>query len=61
MWKDFFYFSRGQRTGIIVLIVLIAVVLAINFSLPYVFPVSNPSGASLFFFLTKNVLLRTFN
>lgn len=34
MWKDFFYFSRGQRTGIIVLIVLIVLALVANQLLP---------------------------
>jgi len=34
MWKDFFYFSRGQRIGILVLIFLIAMVLLTNFLLP---------------------------
>lgn len=61
MWKDFFYFSRGQRTGIVVLIVLIAVVLAINFSLTYFFPVCNPNGASFFAKVTefkKTLVLR---
>lgn len=40
MWKDFLYFSRGQRTGIIVLIVLIVLALAANYLLPYFFPVT---------------------
>ncbi|MEI7503455.1 MAG: helix-hairpin-helix domain-containing protein [Paludibacter sp.] len=48
MWKDFFYFSRGQRVGIIVLLVLIFLVVAANFSLSYFFPVSNPDGSSFF-------------
>ncbi len=38
MWKDFFYFSKGQRVGIIVLIFLILLVLAANFTLPLFFP-----------------------
>lgn len=38
MWKDFFYFSRGQRAGIIVLILLIVLALAANYILPYYFP-----------------------
>ncbi|MEI8085363.1 MAG: helix-hairpin-helix domain-containing protein [Paludibacter sp.] len=48
MWKDFFYFSRGQRVGIIVLLLLIILVLAANFGLTYFFPVSNPNGSSFF-------------
>ena len=38
MWKDFFYFSKGQRIGIIVLISLIIIVLIANFALPLFFP-----------------------
>jgi len=38
MWKDFFYFSKGQRVGIIVLVALILIVLAVNYSLPLFFP-----------------------
>ncbi len=30
MWKDFFYFSKGQRAGIIVLIILIIIVIILN-------------------------------
>lgn len=37
-WKDFFYFNKSQRTGIIVLICLILLVLIINISLPLLFP-----------------------
>lgn len=37
MWKNFFYFSKGQRIGIIVLIVLIIIVLIANFALPLLF------------------------
>ena len=37
MWKDWFYFSRGQRVGIIVLITLILVAVALNFALPLFF------------------------
>ena len=40
MWKDFFYFSRGQRIGIIVLISLIVLTLIANYVLPDFFPVS---------------------
>jgi len=38
MWKDFFYFSKGQRVGIIVLVALILIVLAANYGLPLFFP-----------------------
>jgi len=48
MWKEFFYFSKGQRTGIIVLLVLIFIVVVVNFSLPYFYTVSNPVNASFF-------------
>jgi|ERR1035437_367990 DNA uptake protein ComE-like DNA-binding protein len=37
MWKEFFYFSKGQRIGIIVLISLILIVLMANFALPLFF------------------------
>jgi DNA uptake protein ComE-like DNA-binding protein len=46
MWKDFFYFSRGQRAGIIVLIVLIALAFIANYTLPYFFPVTEKDGAA---------------
>ena len=35
MWKDFFYFSKGQRFGIILLLVLIVVVVALNHFFPF--------------------------
>lgn len=38
MWKNFFYFSKGQRIGIIVLISLIIIVLIANVALPLFFP-----------------------
>lgn len=50
MWKDFFYFSKSQRTGIVVLIVLIILGLAANFTLKYFFPVSEKNGKA---FLTE--------
>ena len=34
MWKDFFFFSKGERNGILVLICLIVVVFGINGVLP---------------------------
>ncbi len=33
MWKDFFYFSKSQRAGIIVLIILIIIVIVLNYTL----------------------------
>ena len=33
MWKDFFYFSKSQRAGIIVLIILIITVIILNYTL----------------------------
>ncbi len=38
MWKDFFYFSKGQRTAIVVLICLIIIAIAAEFLLPYFIP-----------------------
>ena len=46
MWKDFFYFSKGQRTGIIVLIILIVLTLIANYSLPLFFPVTEKDGTA---------------
>lgn len=37
MWKDFFYFSKGQQLGIIVLLSLILLVTIVNYSLPLFF------------------------
>lgn len=34
MWKDFLYFSRKERRGIIALVILIALVIAFNFIYP---------------------------
>ncbi|HEY6915482.1 MAG TPA: helix-hairpin-helix domain-containing protein [Paludibacter sp.] len=45
MWKDFFYFSRGQKSGIIVLIVLIVLAFAANYFLPYFFPTTEEDGS----------------
>jgi len=50
MWKDFFYFSKGQRVGIIVVVVLILVALAVNFSLPLFFPATETAEPA---FLTE--------
>lgn len=38
MFKDFFYFTKGQRIGIIVLIILILFVLLANYILPMLMP-----------------------
>ena len=38
MFKDFFYFSRSQRIGIVVLLVLVVVMLLADLSLPYLLP-----------------------
>jgi len=46
MWKDFLYFSRSQRTGILVLVVLIVLVLVANYSLKYFFPVTEKDGSA---------------
>jgi len=46
MWKDFFYFTKGQRTGIIVLIILILIALTANYSLKYFFPVTENDGTA---------------
>lgn len=34
MWKDFFFFSRGERSGIVVLCCLIGLMFSVNFCLP---------------------------
>jgi len=44
MWKDFFYFSRGQRTGIVILIGLILCTVALNFLLPLFYSKKTPDG-----------------
>ena len=46
MWKDFFYFTKGQRTGIIVLIVLIVLALVANYTMKYFFPVTEKDGSA---------------
>jgi competence ComEA-like helix-hairpin-helix protein len=45
MWKDFFYFSKGQRTAIIVLICLIIITIVIEFLLPYIIPQQEQSNS----------------
>ncbi len=46
MWKDFFYFSKGQRLAIIVLIGLIISIIAIDFLLPYFTPQQEKSKSN---------------
>jgi DNA uptake protein ComE-like DNA-binding protein len=46
MWKDFFYFSKGQRTGIITLVSLIFATLIGNFVIKYFFPVTEKDGSA---------------
>ncbi len=46
MWKDFFYFSKGQRIAIIVLICLIISIIAIDFLLPYFTPQQEQSKSN---------------
>ena len=50
MWKEFFYFSKGQRIGIIVLIILILVTVGVNYLLPLFFKVNEEDGRK---FLTE--------
>jgi len=38
MWKDFFYFSKGQRVGIVVLIGLIILLIGLRIALPKLLP-----------------------
>jgi DNA uptake protein ComE-like DNA-binding protein len=38
MWKDFFYFSKGQRIAISILILLIIIVITLNVLMPRFFP-----------------------
>ncbi|NDP19772.1 MAG: hypothetical protein GZ091_01640 [Paludibacter sp.] len=38
MWKDFFYFSKAQRIGIIILVILIFLASIANYFLPFYFP-----------------------
>lgn len=50
MWKDFFYFSKGQRIGIIVLIFLIFAAIGACYLLPFFMPDTKDSDNS---FLTE--------
>lgn len=42
MWKDFFYFSKSQRIGIIVLLGLILIFILFNLFMPVLFPPTKP-------------------
>ncbi|HLP04975.1 MAG TPA: helix-hairpin-helix domain-containing protein [Paludibacter sp.] len=46
MWKDYFYFSRGQRNAIVLLLILIAVAFVLDVCLPFILPppVGNSTG-----------------
>lgn len=45
MWKSFFLYTRGEQNGIIVLSILIMMVLAVRFSMPYwAYLFSSPQG-----------------
>ena len=46
MWKDFFYFTKSQRTGVMVLIVLIVLALIANYAMKYFFPVTEKDGTA---------------
>ncbi len=46
MFKDFFYFTKSQRIGIIVLLVLIALMWMVDLSLPYILPTSTESDTA---------------
>ena len=50
MWKDFFYFTKGQRIGILILFTLIVLVIVANFVLPLYFPENHENGKA---FLTE--------
>lgn len=43
MWKDYFYFSKGQRSGIIILICLILFVIVLNTLLPLFYKKTEPA------------------
>lgn len=43
--KDFFYFSRGQRIGLLVLLVLLALLVAANFLVPHLRPQTASASA----------------
>jgi DNA uptake protein ComE-like DNA-binding protein len=45
MWKDFFYFSKGQRVGIVTLIVLIVLALGANYTIKYFFEIKETDNS----------------
>lgn len=45
MWKDFFYYSKGQRIGIVTLVILIVVAMLLNYLLPLYFPIKEKTDA----------------
>lgn len=46
MFKDFFYFNRSQRIGIVVLLVLILVTIVGIYLMPLLFPVQQADDSS---------------
>ncbi len=44
MWKEWFYFTKGQRIGIIVLLTLIFCLLVVDWALPYFLPDTKQSS-----------------
>ena len=44
MWKEWFYFTKGQRVGIMVLLSLIFCLLAVDWALPYLLPDTKQSS-----------------
>lgn len=50
MWKNYFYFSKGQRIGIVVLVILILCAIGINYLLPLFFRAQQEDGSR---FLTE--------
>jgi len=45
MWKNFFFFSKPQRRGIILLTILVVLAVVLNFALPLFFSASNNENA----------------
>lgn len=48
MWKDFLFFSKSQRRGIILLIILIVLTVILNFTLALFFPATENDNAAFF-------------
>jgi len=44
MWKDFFYFTRRQRYGIIIFAAIVLLALLVNYLLPLLYPSDVPDG-----------------